>query len=261
MDGPQQNDKSNACYFLSVPQVDDEEDDGQLTPVYHPQSSDNPCGSLFSRIKQTFNGSSIASFLGHTSFSSSRSIHRKQTSDISSLSSDLTSGDLHMSLDASALTPRRLSPAGGLASSPPVKSVQLASHSRSPTSGSTSSDASSCAMSTSTFLSTSLTRIITASTPSLDETDSVSDDAWSPALTFFSESHCTPPLTPDSPVDDCPQSIHTHPGDESKTAHSLTIDDINTTLGHDSRKGKEPAPPFVCAYGYSASYADAERVI
>lgn len=245
--------RNGSDYFLSAPQYEDDNDDGQLTPVMKTHlSSDNTgsSGSLLSRFKQAFKSTSAAGFFGYGSFDNPRVSHRKQSSNVSS--NTVLSDSSHMPLtfdpDFSVLTPRRRSlaldadgsPGSSSSASPYRPNATFSMNSE--LFGKTSDSANRSE-------SLALTVTVPLTSLALQELGTISDDASSPALTSSSDSrtHSTPPLTPDLLESSSSKEFHTRTGEEEEeplTSHALVIEENS---GNDIGKGKDPAPPFVRA--------------
>ncbi|KAL5508540.1 hypothetical protein ACEPAH_6159 [Sanghuangporus vaninii] len=230
---------------------DDEDDDGQLTPLCHPNAQAESSGSFFSRVKQTLSSSPLGNILGQNNSASVRS----NNSDAKSMNYSLNlirNREVQTSQNNSpALTPRCVPKTKHALTPIPGYSP---SHSRSGTEGSTQSDDSSDSGSPSFFASSfsasCFSPLSLASHPAVATSahESDSDDKWSPGLTSPSEMQSTPPLTPatslyDTTISHSPKSAYSQT--RSQRSASISIYDEESVHSiPDDKKGKKPAPPF-----------------
>ncbi|KAL5527097.1 hypothetical protein ACEPAG_5888 [Sanghuangporus baumii] len=230
---------------------DDEDDDGQLTPLCHPNAQAESSGSFFSRVKQTLSSSPLGNILGQNNSTSVRSNNLDARGNNYSLK--LTRNrEVQISQDNSpALTPR---------CGPRTKHVftpvpgYSPCHYRTGTEDSTQSDDSldfgSPSVFASSFSASCFSPLSLASHPSLTTSahESDSDDKWSPVLTSPSETQSTPPLTPatslyDTTINQSLKSAYSQT--RSQRSASISIrDEENVHSSPDDKKGKKPAPPF-----------------
>ncbi|EJD00868.1 uncharacterized protein FOMMEDRAFT_157979 [Fomitiporia mediterranea MF3/22] len=234
-------------YLTSSILQDEEDDDGQLTPLCHPDGHVESSGSFFSRVKHSITSSPLGSILGHSSSTSLRSNNSESKGNDSNVKANLgVQRD-----DSNSVTPRRLSIIKHAFLPMPGRSP---SHSRSATVSSTqsdiSTDSSSRSACTSSFLPACFSPASQASLPTLATSvhDSDNEDKWSPTLRSPSDAQETPPLTPDMPqqaVVSYPNSDGAYRQRRSHRSASISIkDDGNPSSGSDSKKGKSPATPF-----------------
>ncbi|KAL5488340.1 hypothetical protein ACEPAI_6448 [Sanghuangporus weigelae] len=230
---------------------DDEDDDGQLTPLCHPNAQAESSGSFFSRVKQTLSSSPLGNILGQNNSTSVHSNNLDAKGNNYSLK--LTRNrEVQTSQDNSpALTPRCV---------PRTKHVftpvpgYFHSHSRSGTEGSTQSDdfsdSGSPSVFASSFSASCFSPLSLTSHPALATFthESDSDDKWSPVLTSPSEAQSTPPLTPatslyDTTIIQNPKSAYSQT--RSQRSASISIrDEESMHSSPDEKKGKKPAQPF-----------------
>ncbi|THH11272.1 hypothetical protein EW145_g748 [Phellinidium pouzarii] len=214
---------------LSVVQDDDDDGDGQLTPLYHPHAhASETSGSFFlshqTKLQQLDSRKSTRpSTLGLKS----DNIYILQTPP------DSPASPLRqLSTVTNAFTPMPASPSN--------TSLHLCSH----TAESTQLTASFCVASTSLF-SGCFSPDSSQSANTASDIRSDPEDKWSPTLTSTSETQSTPPLTPDlyneirSPLDAYRQGPM-----RSRRSASITIRNEDTSASAEVKKGKDPALPF-----------------
>lgn len=220
----QENEEMHSYFDNQSPGLFNDED---LTPMCQPrqqqkQHSDN--SSLLTRIRQNF---SVSHFLGY---------HNRAPGD----GSDDEIVSTPVSSEESSTSTRRFSS---------IKNVFNSSHSDAHSRSNTSNSTCSVSSASSHSASKKQSSLYACSTQtSLPETlGTFSSQLDSPALTMSSLPDDTPPVTPCLPAGEASHSdIVVDPDNEHKREASIEIRDDE--YRHDeSKKGKEPAPPFVRA--------------